>query len=180
MEMIGINTMASKSERATRIFILPKALVGFVRYYRSGQTLVNAGASQRVIVMSPVRSASVALGAGSYSSGIFARLTQAVRKPKAAAPITSQRFDEAKTTSSGAILKALGHERVDLGARLVEADRVDRENGIEVAADVGRGDGRGEHFWRAFDRIAVVSPRALRSRMKAKSSARSVSVQKSR
>src|SRR5262245_65081366 len=92
MEMIGINTMASKSERATRIFILPKALVGFVRYYRSGQTLVNAGASQRVIVMSPVRSASVALGAGSYSFGIFARLTQAVRKPKADAPVASQRL----------------------------------------------------------------------------------------
>jgi len=31
METIGINTIASKSERATRIFILPKVLVGCVR-----------------------------------------------------------------------------------------------------------------------------------------------------
>jgi hypothetical protein len=31
METIGINIMASKSERATRIFDPPKVLVGFVR-----------------------------------------------------------------------------------------------------------------------------------------------------
>src|SRR5437016_1779989 len=39
------------------------------------------------------------LGSGSYSSGILARLIQAVRKPKLFAPITSQRFDETKTIS---------------------------------------------------------------------------------
>ena len=55
--------------------------------------------------MSSLRPASVASGGGSYSSGRWVRLIQAVRKPKAAAPMMSQRFDETKTASPGAILK---------------------------------------------------------------------------
>src|SRR5262249_21299610 len=47
-------------------------------------------------------------------------------------------------------LEVLGDERIDLGARLVDADRVDRENGIEVASDVGRLDRGGEHLRRAI------------------------------
>src|SRR6266404_8160852 len=146
METIGINTMASKSERATRIFILPKVWLlstDSTDLVKRPSTRVR---SQGALVMSSSRPASVASGGGSYSSGRWVRLIQAVRKPKAAAPMTSQRFDETKTASPGAILK---HERISLGTRFVEADRVDRENGIEVAADVGCLDGGGEHFRRA-------------------------------
>src|SRR5262249_47888699 len=45
--------------------------------------------------------------------------------------------------------EALGHERISLGTRLVEADCVDRENAIEGVADASRLDGGSEHFWRA-------------------------------
>src|SRR6516225_3577067 len=45
--------------------------------------------SQGAIVMSSLRPVSVASGAGSYSAGRCARLIQAVRKPKVAAPMTS-------------------------------------------------------------------------------------------
>src|SRR5262249_58438109 len=50
---------------------------------------------------------------------------------------------------AGRDLEALGHERIRLGTRLVEADCVDRENSIEVAADASRLDGGGEPVWRA-------------------------------
>src|SRR5262245_11417799 len=63
------------------------------------------GRSQGAIVMSSLRPASVASGAGSYSAGRCVRLIQAMRKPKVPAPMTSQRFAETKTTSLGAILK---------------------------------------------------------------------------
>src|SRR5215470_12204760 len=46
-----------------------------------------------------------AFGAGSYSCGRCVRLIQAVRTPKAAAPMTCRWFDEAQMTSPGAILK---------------------------------------------------------------------------
>src|SRR5258707_248084 len=146
METIGINTMASKSERATRIFILPKVWLlscDSTDLVKRPSTRVR---SQGALVMSSSRPASVASGGGSYSSGRGGRLIQAVRKPKAAAPMTSQRFDETKTASPGAILK---HERISLGTRFGEAERVGRGNGMRGAAGGGCLDGGGEHFRRA-------------------------------
>ncbi len=62
---------------------------------------------------------------------MFARLTQIPANPKSTAPITSQRFDDTKATSPACTFSVSVDHRIDLGPRLVEAQRVDRQHGVE-------------------------------------------------
>src|SRR5438034_469559 len=141
METIGINTMTNKSERATRIFILPK-----VWLLSCDSTDLVKRPSTRARSPGGLRDELVEAGErGVRRRFIFFRQVGAIDPSRAKAEGSRAHDVPAVRRNENGLarrdLEALGHERVSLGTRFVEADRVDRENGIEVAADVGCLDG---------------------------------------
>ena len=81
----------------------------------------------------------------SYSGGCPARLIQKVRNPNAAAPPASQALAETKAISPAGAVGPGSAQFVDLTVRLVDAERRDREHGVERVADAGGLQARLQH-----------------------------------
>ena len=86
----------------------------------------------------PERSRSSCSGPpGRRSRGAPRRLIQTGRRPKQAAPWTSQALDDWKAISPGAHAEPVDRQLVDLGVGLEDADLLDREDRIEQPGDAG-------------------------------------------
>ena len=123
----------------------------------AGDGCRGAGRSQRLAItlesttrLPTGRSRSAAAACSGYSSGILRAIDP--KRPKtepAAAPITSQRFDDTKTTSAGLTPNRPVIERIDFRARLIEAHGIDRKHGVEHRCHARRLHGGIEHARRA-------------------------------